>query len=309
MAKKKDQKGKKKTQSKKRGMPKGRFGASLYIHVRSHLWNLHKDKYSGSDYNTKGSRFLQTVHEVYERCKGYGSQCTDEVIEHFYNQVAGGYEGEPELNPELYTSAQPYWTIADVEWDTLMTTSPNLHFIAPDIVPAPHEFTAVDYVNGDGYADYFKEWVDYLNELAEESNPESDSLKNEYDYIFTKPKQDADGKWFSIIYPINDEGRVDDFGFVPFGGNGDYPPDAPPPFGDDEKAVPEGEPDEPDEVKKAQVEKVKAETEKIKQETRSQRLGFKLDQLYKQLELFGKLGDKKEYKRVKSLIRALTKLL
>ena len=135
-------------------------GLGLYIRLKTLLWREYKQDWNGLDYRSKNSNFLSVVHDVYEECKFWGADCTDEVLTNKYQEIIGHLKRpEPQLPLSLTVEPSPYWEIKSVEFELF---EPYLWVKSPMIMPSSEGFKVSDYLDSkmnkyEGYQKYFKD--------------------------------------------------------------------------------------------------------------------------------------------------------
>lgn len=269
----------------------------LYVRIKSLLWKEFGKDFKGIEYRTKGSRFLNVVHDVYLECRVSGSDCTDEVLIRKYIEIIGRIKRpEPFIEPDLYrdTDGHEYWNISTIEFNIF---TPYLWIVSPMIISPPKpEFQVSEYlrlkrnekgeydINKEvGYDRNFKQWVDWCNYNFRNISSDGDIPY----FMFTKPEWNEDLKrWETEIYITDKQGRPDSFGFIPKGGiEVEDLPEVLPDFGVEEEEV------KP--TKRVKKEKVAPEP---KIETESERLLNKKLGYIEEVRMWKELGDEKEMK-------------
>ena len=316
----------KKKRRKKRGRPakRGRKKGSknkvrnTYIYIRSLCWKAHKHEYD-SYFNEE---FLRIVKEVHNQCKAQENDnvCTDEDFLNFFDEIKREFEEEgkerrkkPFIPEDFYREPTEYWEIAEVPFEGLE----NWVWIhSPLIMPAPHKVQVLDYATTTeerykGYADWFSYWVDFCNRVHIDNgwHDGSDECRIFFKITDAYVNPEDDTQWFIDVLPCTVDGIIDDFGFEPKRGDGEWtppedkpiPPPTPPP-------VPPVPPFD------FEAEKKKAEIEEYKKEKLLERLLKMKEDVREDIKMWKELEDDekyaeslKEFKDINDQIKALRK--
>lgn len=211
---------KKPSKKKKLGRPRKKrlgFSSNNFNYIRSLLWKNYKSDFKGYH----DPEFIGKVNEVFNECRGFDNECTDEFIMERYELIRGEEDKRPApIIDEDLLNPKPYYEIKDVEFDLIAATFPYLWIVSPMILPAPSEFiiTKIYDKQKDSYK-HFREWVDWCNEnMRERYGNEINSEEIEIYFRFTPSTYNFQKKrWETNIYICNGDGSINDFGFVPKG--------------------------------------------------------------------------------------------
>src|ERR1035437_2805721 len=204
------------------------FSSNNFNSIRSLIWQAY-----GLDYTSYfDPEFIRVVRAVYNECKSFGQECTEQDIWRIYDDVTEDPKRPfPYIAEDLYEAARQYYEILNVEF----TVFPAYLWIkSPMIIPPPSEFITTNYYSKDGstdkgYRKYFKEFVDWANQaekikrrsIGSDGSVSSDDIDI---YIkFTKPEyNEAERRWETEIFICTEEGIKFSFGFTPQGKQYDH---------------------------------------------------------------------------------------
>jgi hypothetical protein len=193
------------------------FSSNNFNGIRSLLWKNHKEDFK----SYFDPEFIRKVNSVYNDCKAFGSDCTEEIILLRYRDIRENEKRpEPFIDPALF-EPQLYFYIKDIEFTTF---APYLWIVSPMIIPSPSEFLVVNYFDklGDsskGYYKYFSEWVDWCNDaMANQHGSSFGSGDIEMCFRFLPPKyDDILRRWDTEVVICTPSGQIFDFGYTPVG--------------------------------------------------------------------------------------------
>lgn len=205
------------------------FSSNNFNNIRSLIWQAY-----GLDYTSYfDPEFIRVVKAVYNECKYFGQECSEQDIWAFYDIVTEDpIRPFPYIAEDLYEAARQYYEILNVEFTVLFPA--YLWIKSPMIIPPPSEFITTNYYSKDGstdkgYRKYFKEFVDWANQaekikrqsIGSDGSVSSDDIDI---YIkFTKPEyNEAERRWGTEIFICTKEGIKFSFGFTPQGKQYDH---------------------------------------------------------------------------------------
>lgn len=214
----------------RRGRPIGSRNTRVnqYIRIRSLIWKERKDLYK----SYFDPALLDIARRVNDECKTAGTDCNDEVVLSFHDEMEQGGRKYPLpiLNPSLF-NPRPYWEIKNVsDW---AIESANIYFYSPMLIAPPSGFRSLDfanYIDADGrkrlsldrgYRRYFKEWVDWVNTYYRDEDINDSELMDVSFMCLPAEWDEEKGFWIVEIVSCTPDGRISDFGFTPTTG-GDF---------------------------------------------------------------------------------------
>jgi hypothetical protein len=207
----------KKKKSKK--LSKKKFKGVRYIALK--LNKYFKKKYP------KYTDALPKAREIFEGFKSSGQKVTvknifgvtrKKQLKPFTKKTVPVTEA-PELPPEL---AETSYFFQLTDYPAKISTAPDNLFFRSTISPKGFEDiqggTEIDY--SEVYADYFKDFVTYINKLKSMTDPSLKIYEKEWFVRCTEPEFDKEtGKWISLIVATDANGEQDDtflnYGFDP----------------------------------------------------------------------------------------------